>query len=226
MAILTGYDREQVHSVSVWNPPPKQSSHRWKDGPGARSYLDLRVVHPHPTTRLVLPERSTRSNPTSLPIRFAQTSGVDPIRPATSTGPAGIAGPSASTRPGWIEPSNPPARSCPDHFDPVDPESTCLHRPRTQTASDAPPEAAWHAPVQKVRIDQCHPQRSRANQPARIQRHRRVTIARLRSFPRNRALCDPSQLERRLTGPARSTFHLSATSGRSECSAGPNVIDF
>lgn len=131
MAILTGYDQEQVHSVSVWNPPPQQRSHHWQDRPRARSYLDQRVAHPHPTTRRVPSERSTRSNPTSLPIRFVQTSAVDPTRSATSTGPAEIAGPSASTWPGWSEPSRPSTPSCPDHVDPVDPESSRLHQPAT-----------------------------------------------------------------------------------------------
>ena len=201
--------------------PPSAVLHRSRCRPGARNYLHQRVAHPHRTTRFVLPERSHRSNRKSLPIRSAQTSAVDPTMSAALTGPAEIAGPSASTRPGWNEPSSSPALSCLAHVEPR------IHPPSPHPdAPDPPPEAAWPAPVRKVRIDQCHPQCSRADQPAQTQRHRRVPTVRFRPFQRNRSLCDSSQLERRRTGPARSTFHLSATSGRSERSAGHNVIDF
>lgn len=188
-------------------------------GPGA-TWTSVSPTHTERHDSFFL---NDRPDPTrhSLPIRSAQTSAVDPTRSATSTGPTEIAGPSASTRPGWSEPSSSPALSCLDHVD------SRIHPPSPHPeAPDAPPEAAWPAPVQKVRIDQCHPQCSRADEPAPTQRHRCVPTARLCPPQRNRALCDASQLERRRPGPAPSTFHLSATSGRSERSAGHNVIDF
>lgn len=146
-------------------------------GPGPGAAMTSVSSQTGPTTRLVLVERSTRSCRSTVP-SFVPTGRVPSTRTGqrTPSGPPGIEGPSASTRPGRIDkkPASSPSSSPRSELGPArcgDQREPRAHRTRR------PHRRVPRRPPQGL-IEQCHLQCFRATGTTRLKRLRLVPTER------------------------------------------------